>query len=99
MLSSRVLLLHGILFSVSFGLLEGTITATLSIAGALISPSDAAYAASLLYVTFSLTTLIAPAVVARAGAKVGGSLRPSLGLDFSRGFTLSLSLASALASA
>eukprot|EP00965_Chrysotila_dentata_P199816 6179603-Pleurochrysis_carterae.AAC.1 len=63
------LLAQGLLFSVSFGVLEGCITATLAIAHAVVPASYASYSSALLYCAFALSTLVSPAVVARAGAK------------------------------
>lgn len=65
----RGLLLNAALFSVSFAVLEGCISATIIISQAVVQPGLASAANAVLYLFFSLFTLAAPAVVAAAGVK------------------------------
>jgi hypothetical protein len=67
--SPRALLCNALLFSISFAVLEGCITATIIISHAVVSQELAAAANAILYLFFSLTTFVSPAIVGGAGVK------------------------------
>lgn len=67
--SRRTLLLNAILFSFAFAVLEGCVSATIVISHAVVPPELASTSNAILYLSFSITTFVSPAIVAAAGVK------------------------------
>ena len=67
--SPRDLMRNALVFSASFAILEGCISATIIISHEVVEHHLASSVSAVLYLFFALGTLVAPALVRRAGVK------------------------------